>query len=138
MSRNAAAFDLQGHRGAAGLRPKTPSSFQKALEIGVDTLECDMAITSDGVVVIYHDLRLNPDITRGPDGKWLDKRGPAIAELTYAELQQYDVGRMKPGTEYAQQFPDQPPVDGTRIPSLADLYDLIKTSDKEGRLRLRD
>ena len=40
------AFDLQGHRGARGLAPEnTLRSFAKALEIGVDTLECDMAIT---------------------------------------------------------------------------------------------
>ena len=90
---NAAAFDLQGHRGARGLLPEnTLPSFQKALDLGVDTIECDMAITRDGVVVIHHDLWLNPDTTRGPDGKWLEQRGPAIAELTFEELQQYDVG----------------------------------------------
>ena len=71
------AFDLQGHRGARGLVPEnTLPAFQKALDLGVDTIECDMAITKDGVVVIHHDLRLNPDTTRGPDGKWLDKPGP--------------------------------------------------------------
>jgi glycerophosphoryl diester phosphodiesterase len=122
-------FDLQGHRGARGLAPEnTLPSFQKALELGVDTLECDMAITRDGVVVIYHDLWLNPDITRGPDGQWLEKRGPAISELTFAELQRYDVGRIKPGTEYAKSFPDQQPVDGTRIPRLADLFELVRKS----------
>jgi glycerophosphoryl diester phosphodiesterase len=125
----ACAFDLHGHRGARGLLPEnTLPSFRKALELGVDTLECDMAITKDGVVVLYHDLWLNPDITRGPDGQWLDQRGPAIRELTYAELQQYDVGRLKPGTDYAKQFPDQQPVDGARIPKLADLFELVAKS----------
>ena len=123
------AFDLQGHRGARGLAPEnTLPAFQKALDLGVDTIECDMAITKDGVVVIHHDLWLNPDTTRGPDGKWLDKRGPAISELTFAELQQYDVGRLKPGTDYVKSFPDQQSVDGTRIPKLADLFDLVKKS----------
>jgi glycerophosphoryl diester phosphodiesterase len=126
---SASAFDLQGHRGARGLLPEnTLPAFQKALDIGVDTIECDMAITRDGVVVIHHDLWLNPDTTRGPDGKWLEQRGPAIAELTFEELQKYDVGRLKPGTEYAKQFPDQVPVDGTRIPRLSDLFDLVKKS----------
>jgi glycerophosphoryl diester phosphodiesterase len=124
-------FDLQGHRGARGLAPEnTLPSFRKALEIGVTTLECDMAITRDGVVVIYHDLYLNPDITRGPDGKFLEARGPAIAELTYADLQKYDVGRIKPGTEYAKTFSAQQPVDGTRIPRLSDLFDLVKQSGR--------
>ncbi|MGH7185281.1 MAG: glycerophosphodiester phosphodiesterase family protein, partial [Pseudomonadota bacterium] len=35
---------------------------------------------------------------------------------------------IKPGTDYARQFPDQAPVDGTRIPRLADLFDLVKRS----------
>ena len=125
----AAAFDLQGHRGARGLLPEnTLPAFEKALRLGVDTLECDMAITRDGVVVIHHDLWLNPDTTRGPDGKWLEARGPAISELTFEELQKYDVGRLKPGTDYARNFPDQVPVDGTRIPRLSDLFDLVKKS----------
>ncbi|HET7728446.1 MAG TPA: glycerophosphodiester phosphodiesterase [Usitatibacter sp.] len=123
------AFDVQGHRGARGLLPEnTIPSFRKALELGVDTIECDMAITKDGVVVIHHDLWLNPDIARGPDGKWLEARGPAISELTFEQLQAYDVGRLKPGTEYAKAFPDQVPVDGTRIPRLSDLFDLVKAS----------
>ncbi|MCY7386586.1 MAG: glycerophosphodiester phosphodiesterase [Burkholderiales bacterium] len=123
------AFDLQGHRGARGLLPEnTIPAFQKALELGVDTIECDMAITKDGVVVIHHDLWLNPDTTRGADGKWLESRGPAISELTFAELQKYDVGRIKPGTEYAKTFSEQKAVDGTRIPKLSDLFDLVKKS----------
>lgn len=123
------AFDLQGHRGARGLYPEnTLPAFQKALDLGVDTIECDMAVTKDGVVVVHHDQWLNPDITRGPDGKWLEKRGPAINELTFEQLQQYDVGRIKPGTKYASEFPAQQAVDGTRIPRLSDLFDLVKKS----------
>jgi glycerophosphoryl diester phosphodiesterase len=123
------ALDIQGHRGASGLLPEnTLPAFRKALELGVDTIECDMGITKDGVVVLAHDLRLNPDITRGPDGRWLDRTGPAIADLTFGELQRYDVGRIRPGTRYAQDFPQRQSVDGTRIPRLADLFDLVKSS----------
>jgi glycerophosphoryl diester phosphodiesterase len=129
IAQPAQAFDLQGHRGARGLAPEnTLPSFQRALDLDVTTIECDMAITKDGVVVIHHDLWLNPDLTRGPDGKWLDARGPAIRDLTFQELQQYDVGRIKPGTDYAKAYPDQQPIDGTRIPKLADLFDLVKKS----------
>jgi len=129
MATAAHAFDLQGHRGARGLLPEnTLPAFQKALDLGVNTIECDMAITRDGVVVIHHDLWLNPDTTRGPDGQWLQSRGPAIAELTFAELQRYDVGRLKPGTEYAKGFPEQQPVDGTRVPRLSDLFELVRKS----------
>jgi len=129
LTTHAHGFDLQGHRGARGLMPEnTLPAFQRAIELGVDTLECDMGITKDGVVVIHHDLLLNPDTTRGPDGKWLSHRGPAISELTFEELQKYDVGRLKPGTDYSKSFPDQQPVDGTRIPKLSDLFDLVKNS----------
>lgn len=124
-----AAFDLQGHRGARGLMPEnTLPAFKKALDLGVDTLECDLGLTRDGVVVVHHDLWLNPDTTRGPDGQWLAARGPAISDLTYAELQRYDVGRLKPGTEYAKSFPDQQAVDGTRVPRLAELFELVRKS----------
>ena len=123
------AFDLQGHRGARGLAPEnTLAAFQVALDLGVDTLECDLAITKDGVVVIHHDLRLNPDTTRGPDGRWLSGPGPLISELTHAELQAYDVGRLRPGSDYAAQFPLQKAVDGARIPTLEALFDLVKKS----------
>jgi glycerophosphoryl diester phosphodiesterase len=119
----AAAFDLQGHRGARGLLPEnTLPAFERALAIGVDTLELDVGVTRDGVVVIHHDRRLNPDLARGPDGKWVSAPAPTIHSLTYQELQSYDVGRLRPGSEYAQRFPHQQPIDGTRIPRLADLF----------------
>src|SRR5688500_11699207 len=90
-----------------------------------------MALTRDGLVLIHHALWLNPDTTRGPDGRWLTERGPAIAELTFEELQRYDVGRLKPGTHYAADFPEQKPVDGARIPRLSELFDLVKKSGNQ-------
>ena len=115
-------FDLQGHRGARGLLPEnTLPAFERALAIGVDTLELDVGVTRDGVVVIHHDRRLNPDLARGPDGKWVSAPAPTIHSLTFEQLRTYDVGRLRPGSEYAQRFPHQQPIDGTRIPRLADL-----------------
>lgn len=125
----ALAFDLQGHRGARGLLPEnTLPSFEHALALGVTTLELDIAITNDGVLVIHHDPTLNPDTTRDASGRFLERRGVAIHSLTWAELQTYDVGRLKPGTEYARRYPHQQPVDGTRVPRLSDLFDLVKRS----------
>ena len=125
----AASFDLQGHRGARGLAPEnTLPAFVMGLGIGVTTLEMDAAITKDDIVVVSHDPALNPNITRGPDGRWLAQRGPLIRDLTYAELQRYDVGRLKPETNYAKEFPDQVPLDGTRIPKLSEVFDLVKRS----------
>ena len=123
----AGAFDLQGHRGARGLAPEnTLPAFATALSIGVTTLELDLAMTSDGVLVVSHDRRLNPDHTRGPDGAFLDGEGPAIRSLTLAELQRYDVGRLKPGTAYAAAFPEQRGMDGVRIPTLTAVFDLVR------------
>jgi glycerophosphoryl diester phosphodiesterase len=117
------AFDLQGHRGARGHAPEnTLPGFERALAIGVTTLELDVGVTRDGVVVIHHDRRLNPDLARGPDGRWVSSPGPLIKALSFEELQRYDVGRIRPGSEYAQRFPHQNPIDGTRIPRLADLF----------------
>ena len=106
MTAHAAAFDLQGHRGARGLAPEnTLPAFARALSIGVTTLEMDAAVTEDDVVVIAHDRRLNPDIARGPDGRWLAGRTPAIRELTYRELQRYDVGPHQAGQRLLEALP---------------------------------
>lgn len=123
------AFDLQGHRGARGLAPEnTLPAFAAALSLGVTTLELDVGITRDGVVVIAHDSALNPDITRDASGRWLDGRGPAISSLSLAELQRFDVGRIRPDSRYAKSFPEQVAVDGARIPRLADLFALVNRS----------
>jgi glycerophosphoryl diester phosphodiesterase len=128
-------IDLQGHRGARGLLPEnTLPAFRHALELGVTTLELDVGITRDGVAVIYHDQTLNPDITRDAEGRFLESRGPAIYALRWGELQVYDVGRLKPGTDYARTFSSQQPVDGTRIPRLSDLFALVAQS---GNRRVR-
>jgi glycerophosphoryl diester phosphodiesterase len=125
-------LDLQGHRGARGLAPEnTLAAFARALEIGVTTLELDCAITQDGVVVVSHDPVLNADITRGPDGQWLAAAGPPISVLSFAELKRYDVGRIRPGTAYAERFSRQEPLDGARIPTLADVFALVRKSGNE-------
>ena len=130
VSQTAGAFDLQGHRGARGHAPEnTLPGFERALAIGVDTLELDVGVTRDKVVVIHHDRRLNPDLARGPDGKWVSAPGPTIHSLTLAQLQTYDVGRIRPGSEYARRYPQQKPVDGTRIPRLEELFSLTRDRD---------
>lgn len=134
---SATAFDLQGHRGARGLAPEnTLAGFARALEIGVTTLETDLALTRDGVIVLSHDPVFNPDVVRGADGAWLVPPIPPINSLTLAELKRYDVGRIRPGSKYAQQFPEQQPVDGARVPTLAELFDLAKSSGKAPRFNI--
>jgi len=126
------ALDLQGHRGARGLAPENSlAGFELALQQGVTTLELDIAITRDGVLVIHHDLELNPNHTRDAQGRWLDKPSAPIFHMSWDELQAYDIGRIRPGTSYARQFPDQQPADGTRVPRLADLFARVKALGNE-------
>ncbi len=125
-------FDSQGHRGARGLLPEnTLAAFARALSIGVTTLELDVGATRDGVIVVTHNPRLEPESTRDKDGNWLSDTGPAIRSLTLKELKTFDVGRLKPGTRYQERFPDQLAVDGTRIPTLEQLLRLVRCSGNE-------
>ena len=123
----ATRFDLQAHRGGRGLMPEnTLTAFAKALDIGVTTLELDVGITQDGVVVISHDPHLNPDIVRNAQGQHLTERGATIMSVPFAELQRFDAGRLKPGSNYAKTFAQQQAVDGERIPALTALFELVK------------
>ncbi len=95
-------IDLHGHRGARGLFPEnTLVGFAGALAIGVDVLELDVAMTADDVVVVTHDPRLNPDITRTRTAPGSTAPGAAIRSLRAAELAGYDVGRIRPDSAYA-------------------------------------
>jgi glycerophosphoryl diester phosphodiesterase len=58
-------FDLQAHRGGAGLRPEnTLAAFGHALDLGVSTLELDVQISLDRRPVLSHERVL-------PDGEFI-------------------------------------------------------------------
>jgi len=86
--------------------------------------------------VVSHDPVLNPDVVRGPDGRWLAVPGPAINTLTLAEVKRYDVGRLNPRSRYAQQLPQQAAVDGERVPTLAEVISLARSSGKTVRFNV--
>lgn len=132
------AFDLQGHRGTRGLAPEnTLPAFEKAMRIGVDTLELDVGMTADNVLVISHDPYLNPLIVRDAKGEWLPgTKGPLIRSLTYAQIQTYELGRIKPGTPYATQFSTQEAVDGTHMPTLTSLFERVKALGNNVRFNI--
>jgi glycerophosphoryl diester phosphodiesterase len=119
--------EIIGHRGAAGLAPEnTLPSFARACAIGVSGIELDVHLSADDVVVVHHDYALHPDIARDARGAWVpDSARPLLRDLTLAELRTYDVGRLRPDSEYAQRYPAQVPSDGARIPTLDDVITLF-------------
>src|SRR5690348_16091517 len=120
------AFDLQAHRGGRGLAPEnTMAAFKQAAVLGVTTIETDLAVTKDDVVVLSHEPRLNPDLVRGPDGAWITGPGPTIRSLTLAELKRYDIGRINPASSCSRAFPKQIAIDGERFPVLTEVYAAI-------------
>ncbi len=53
-------FELIAHRGFRKANPQnTMMAFSSALRLGADSFECDFQVTSDGVVVVYHDDTLD-------------------------------------------------------------------------------
>ena len=79
-------IDLQGHRGTRGWRPEnTLPAFEHALAIGVTTLELDIGMTRDGVVVVHHD-RLLGRTSRGVG---------AVRDRTAEELATFDVPTLR-------------------------------------------
>ena len=132
------ALDIEAHRGGRALRPEnTLQSFAHALSMGVDTLELDMGVTKDGIVVVSHERGLNPDLARAEDGHYVAAPGTPFVKLTLAQVKKYDVGQIRPGSDYAARFPEQQAVPGTRIPTLAEVFALVRRSgDRHVRLNI--
>jgi glycerophosphoryl diester phosphodiesterase len=132
ISGKAMAFDLEAHRGGRALMPEnTLPAFANALSMGVDTLELDVGVTADGEVVVSHERGLNPDLARGANGAYVAAPGTPFVKLRFADVRTYDVGQIRPDSAYAKQFPDQRAVPGTRIPTLKELFALVRKSGNE-------
>ncbi len=126
---SAQAIDLQGHRGARGLAPEnTLPAFALALSIGVTTLELDLAMTRDQQLVVMHDPRFEPRIARDASGDWLRRSSPAVRSMSLQQVRSFDVGRLNPAYRYATYYPGQKSIDGTRVPTLAEVFDLVAQS----------
>ncbi|MCM1177506.1 MAG: calcineurin-like phosphoesterase C-terminal domain-containing protein [Clostridium sp.] len=87
--------DVQAHRGGAGLMPEnTLQSMKNAIDMGVNTLELDLQISSDGQVVVSHDAYFHPRYATRPDGSIVgkDDQKEYIYTMPYNEVKKYDVG----------------------------------------------
>ena len=89
-------FSIEGHRGARGWLPEnTIPSFLKALEMGADTIELDLAVSRDNKLVVTHEPYFSHIISLDKDGKPIpaDKEKEYnIHKMDYSEIKQFDVG----------------------------------------------
>nr|HIA89102.1 glycerophosphodiester phosphodiesterase [Gammaproteobacteria bacterium] len=126
---------IHGHRGARGLAPEnTLAGFACALKVGVDVLELDLRMSGDGKIVIHHDRKLNPDLTRIEAGTWLTPPTKPLDHYTFEALQQFDMGHARPESSILKRFPCQTAWDGQTIPDLAMLRDRVAPALDDGLL----
>jgi glycerophosphoryl diester phosphodiesterase len=99
-------FDVQGHRGARGLKPEnTVPAFLLALDSGVTTIEMDVVITKDKHVVLSHEPWMSSSICLDASGKSFSDKGEKrynIYQMTLNEVRQFDCGS-KPNDKFPQQ-----------------------------------
>ena len=119
----AQAIEVQGHRGARAVLPENSlPALKHALELGVDTLEFDMGVSQDGVVVVVHDQQINPVICQYKNGSEIEK-GLWIHQLTLEKIKQFDCG-----SKQNPRFDKQITVPGSEIPTLAEVFEMVINS----------
>ena len=81
------------------------TSFVKAVDLGVTTLEMDVVISKDRKVVVSHDTYFNHEITTKPGGDTVtesDERSLMLYNMNYDDIRKYDVG-LKPHSRFPSQ-----------------------------------
>jgi glycerophosphoryl diester phosphodiesterase len=118
-------FEVQGHRGARGLRPEnTLAGFELAFDLGVSSVETDVHLTSDGVPVLSH----GPSMTGAVCTQWPSPQ--LISRLTLAKLRLYPPDDGDPGFPdqradigpLARQFAQDRGIDPLGIPTMSELF----------------
>jgi glycerophosphoryl diester phosphodiesterase len=91
-------FDVQGHRGARGLRPEnTIPGFLLAIDSGVTTIELDVVITKDKQVVVSHEPWVSSAICLDSSGNSIlpkEEKKLNIYQLTYDQVKEFDCGSL--------------------------------------------
>ena len=117
-------FDKQGHRGCRGLMPEnTLPAMKTALDLGVTTLEMDIAFTKDKQAILSHEPFFNHEITTKPGGSFVteaEERSLNIYKMSYADVKTYDVGMKS-----HPRFPGQQKIKVYK-PLLSDLLDSVQ------------
>lgn len=89
-------IEVQGHRGCCGLMPEnTIESFEKAIELGVHTIELDVAVSKDGIVVVSHEPFMSRTTCLDVEGKEIPKEDDKkynLYQMTYDSIKLFDCG----------------------------------------------
>jgi glycerophosphoryl diester phosphodiesterase len=127
-------LQVYAHRGARSFAPENAiPGYDTGLAIGTHWVDMDVVMTRDGEVLVSHDIRLNPDIVRDASGAFITDR-KHVKDLSLAEVQAYDVGRLNPASSYGKFFPAQLGMDGVHMPTLREVIRHVngRTAGKVG------
>lgn len=117
-------IDVQGHRGCRGLMPEnTLPAFQKAIELGVTTLELDIAITNDQEVVVSHEPFMSRTICLDSTGNEIPEaldKSYNLYEMTHDQIKLFDCG-----LKFHEGYPEQEKL-RTYKPLLSEVFQLVK------------
>jgi len=118
-------IDIQGHRGARGILPENSiPGFLAALDSGVTTIEIDVVVSKDGLIVVSHEPYMNHDICLDSGGNRINKsegKEHNIYQYDYEEIMKFDCGSIG-----NSDFPEQQKIKISK-PLLSDV---IKTVEK--------
>jgi glycerophosphoryl diester phosphodiesterase len=121
-------FDLQAHRGGRGeTTEESLRAFGKAIELGVSTLELDIAITKDGQPLVWHDPTIDAEkcVDTGPafaGDPLYPYVGKLVHELTLVQLRTLDCGRRLAEFPRAEVLRDNKIATLPEVFALADSY----------------
>ncbi len=119
-------FDLEAHRGGRGeTTEESRRAFEKALDLGVTTLEFDIVLAKDATPVVWHDPEILPEkcadtAPATPDDPQFPYVGDLVHELTWEQLQTLDCSGRLEGFPNAEQIPEN------RLLRLSDVFALTK------------
>jgi glycerophosphoryl diester phosphodiesterase len=132
------AFELQGHRGARGLRPEnTLPAVEAAIDVGASSVEVDLHLTADGVVVLSHEPRVTdpPFRSVAPDALSVENPAPTLRRLSLRQLRHFLADRNPDPRRFPDQRTEQAPVsfhfarqagfDTHAVPTLGDLFGFV-------------
>ena len=97
---------IYGHRGCRGLLPEnTLSSFNKAIELGVDGIEWDVVVNKENKLYISHEPYIDTSYCQLINGEKIKNKSKSslnIYKMNKEEIEKYDCG-----STYLKIFPKQ-------------------------------